>query len=130
MKILRTSTLIGLILITGLVLTGCGGAKEPTVVNVSLAEYSITLDQTSIPAGDIQFVIHNNGTIVHEMVLEPVGVKDKPFEANGGESEAENIAPGTTATLEWTLEPGEYHLGCYIEGHFEQGMETTFTVTN
>jgi len=114
----------------GLVLlAGCGGAKGPTDVKVTLTEFKIELDQSSIPAGDVRFVITNDGAIVHELVLEPAGTMDEPFEINGVESEAEDIQPGDTVTLEWTLEPGEYHLGCYIEGHFEAGMETTFTVT-
>jgi uncharacterized cupredoxin-like copper-binding protein len=114
----------------GLVLlTGCGGAKGPTDVKVTLTEFKIELDQSSVPAGAVRFVITNDGTIPHEFVLEPAGAMDEPFEIDGVESEAEDIQPGDTVTLEWTLEPGDYHLGCYIKGHFEAGMETTFMVT-
>jgi uncharacterized cupredoxin-like copper-binding protein len=120
---------LGVMLVLGLaLLTACGGSKEPTVVNVKLNEFNIELDKSVVPSGDVKFVITNDGTVEHELVLEPAGTMDEPFEKDGMESEAEDIEPGATTTLEWTLAPGDYHLGCYIEGHFEAGMETSFTV--
>lgn len=118
-----------LLTIIALSLTACGN-NGPTVVNVKLTEYGVTLDKTSVPAGPIKFVIQNSGTIVHELVLEPANSNDKPFESNSGASEVENLEPGKSATLEWTLdEPGTYQLGCHTPGHFEQGMFATFEVT-
>lgn len=118
-----------LLAVVSLSLTACG-SKGETVVHVKLTEYAITLDRTSVPAGPIKFEIQNAGTIGHELVLEPDGSVDKPFDINGKESEAENIGPGQTATLEWTLDTsGTYELGCHTPGHYEQGMFTTFQVT-
>jgi len=110
-------------------LTACGGSKDPTEVKVTLTEFKIELDKSTVPSGVVRFVITNNGMVPHEFVLEAAGAMDVPFEKDGKESEAEDIEPGATTTLEWTLAPGDYHLGCYIEGHFEAGMETSFTVT-
>jgi len=124
-------SLILLLVIVALALGACG-PKAPAVteVNVDLNEYTITMDKTSIPAGPVKFVFHNTGSLTHEAVLEPSGVNDEPFSANGKESEAENIEPGQSATLEWTIDtPGDYQLGCHTPGHYEQGMFTTFTVT-
>jgi uncharacterized cupredoxin-like copper-binding protein len=108
----------------------------PTVVQTKLNEYSIILDKTSIPAGPVRFEIENIGTEEHELVLEPAGAEDEPFELNGKASEAEEIQPGEKRTLEWTLDqPGEYQLACYVvnEGdavsHAMKGMGTKFTVT-
>jgi uncharacterized cupredoxin-like copper-binding protein len=108
----------------------------PTVVQTKLNEYSIILDKTSIPAGPVRFEIENIGTEEHELVLEPAGAEDEPFELNGKASEAEEIQPGEKRTLEWTLDqPGEYQLACYVvnEGdavsHAMKGMVTKFTVT-
>ena len=102
----------------------------PTEVHVKLSEFKIEMDKTSIPAGPVKFLFDNAGAITHEVVLEAAGADDAPFEANGEESEVEDIETGKSATLEWTIdEPGQYQLACHIEGHFEAGMVTTFTVT-
>jgi uncharacterized cupredoxin-like copper-binding protein len=116
--------------------SGSNQSTGPTVVQAKLNEYNIILDKTSIPAGPVQFTIENIGTEVHEVVLEPAGAEDEPFELNGEASEAEDIQPGEKRTLEWTLDqPGDYQLGCYVtnegdtETHAMKGMITTFTVT-
>ena len=110
------------------VLVACSGQSGPTVVHVTLSEFKVEVDKASVPAGPITFEINNAGAIEHEFVVEPAGAHDEPFEANGVESEVEDIEAGATASLEWTLEPGEYQLACYVGGHFEAGMFTPFTV--
>lgn len=126
------------LLALALTATACSSSKSsgPTVVQAKLNEFNIILDKTSIPAGQVKFEIENIGTEEHELVLEPSGAEDQPFELNGEASEAEEIQPGETRTLEWTLDqPGEYQLGCYItdegetEDHAAKGMVTQFTVT-
>jgi uncharacterized cupredoxin-like copper-binding protein len=42
--------------------------------------------------------------------------------------EAEDIAPGTTTTLDVNLEVGSYVLVCNLPAHYAAGMHTTFTV--
>ncbi len=121
--------IIVLLVILALPLAGCAN-QGTTVVHVKMAEYTVQLDKTSIPAGPVKFVIENVGDTVHELVLEPAGANDEPFELNGKESEVEDVEPGKSKTLEWTLDqPGTYQLGCHTPAHFEQGMFTTFTVT-
>lgn len=126
------SKLLVLLLAAGLLLSlaACGpkAPAGPTVVKVTLTEFKITMDQTTLPAGPITFEITNNGAIDHEVVIEPAGANDEPFSLNGVESEKEDIHPGDTVTLDWTLEPGDYQLSCHVPGHFEAGMYTTFTV--
>jgi uncharacterized cupredoxin-like copper-binding protein len=40
---------------------------------------------------------------------------DEPFMAH--------VAPGKTATMVWQFtQPGEFHYGCMVPGHFEAGM--------
>jgi uncharacterized cupredoxin-like copper-binding protein len=110
-------------------LAACG-PKGPTVVDVTLTEYKVEMSKTSIPAGTIKFNITNDGSIVHELVLEPGGAVDDPLESNNTPSEAEDIQPGQTVTLEWTIDtPGQYQLSCHLPGHFENGMTTSFEVT-
>lgn len=116
-------------------LAACGGgqtASGPTEVHVKMSDFKFEMDKTSIPAGPVKFIFENAGNETHEAVLEPAGANDEPFEADGKESEVEDVAVGTSATLEWTLEPGEYQLGCHInennEDHYALGMVQTFTV--
>lgn len=107
-------------------------AGGPTEVHVKLTEYKVEMDKTSIPAGLVKFTIDNTGTLTHEVVLEMAGDDDKPLELNDTESEAENILPGKSATLEWNIDKaGDYQLACHISepsDHFKSGMVTTFKV--
>jgi plastocyanin len=137
---MRKQTVILLMLVlalAALALAACGGgqaASGPTEVHVRMSEFKFEMDKTSIPAGPVRFIFENTGNETHEAVLEPAGADDEPFEADGKESEVEDVAPGATATLDWTIDqPGEYQLGCHIvennEDHFALGMVQTFTVT-
>jgi len=137
MKNLKTFHIFLFVALVALALVGvaCSGSSGPTVVQVKLNEYNIIMDKTSIPAGEVRFEIENTGTELHEVVLEPAGTEDEPFELNGVESEVEDIEAGGKATLEWTIDqPGEYQLSCYVkeddetEDHAAKGMITTFTV--
>jgi len=127
--------MFAMLVMAALSLPGCGGNKTaaPTEVHVKLTEYKVEMDKTTIPAGPVKFIIDNAGTVLHEVVLEPAGAADKPFEAGGKESEVENIEPGKSATLEWTIDKaGPYQLACHItEGgdHYAHGMVTAFTVS-
>ena len=123
--------------LVALSLAACGGgqaASGPTEVHVKMTDFNFEMDKTSIPAGPVKFIFENAGNETHEAVLEPAGANDEPFNVNDKESEVEDVAPGASATLEWTIDqPGEYQLGCHInengEDHFALGMVQTFTVT-
>ena len=130
-----TLLLIVVLSLGALSLAACGGkASGPTEVHVKLSEFKIEMDKTTIPAGPVKFIIDNVGKEKHEVVLEPAGVNDEPFELNGKASEAEDIEAGASATLEWTIDKaGNYQLACHInennEDHYANGMVATFTVT-
>jgi LPXTG-motif cell wall-anchored protein len=123
--------LIGIVLalVSGLVFAGLASAQAATTVKVSLSEFKVEMSSTTLSAGTkVTYVITNNGKIKHEMVLEKEGVVDAPLEFNGAGQEAEDIEPGTTRTVEWTIpEAGKYQLACHVEGHYEAGMKTVFT---
>jgi uncharacterized cupredoxin-like copper-binding protein len=115
--------------ILAVALAACG-PKGPTTVDVTLTEYKVEMSKTSVPVGQVKFNITNEGSIVHEVVLEPKGGMDAPLMSDSSEAEVMNIEPGATATLEWTIDtPGEYQLSCHLPGHFENGMVMPFTVT-
>ncbi len=134
---MRKNTMIILIVSLSLLtfsLAACSSKGGPTEVHVKLSEFKIEMDKTNIPAGPVKFIIDNTGKEKHEVVLEPADTNDKPFEAGDKKSEYEDIAPGASATLEWTIDqPGDYQLGCHInennEDHFALGMVTKFSVT-
>lgn len=133
---MRKQTIVSLIVIlsiAALSLVACG-PKGPTEVHIKLSEFKVEMDKTSIPAGPVKFIIDNVGKEKHELVLEPAGTNDEPLEVNGKASEAEDIEPGKSVTLEWTIdEAGQYQLACHVvennEDHFATGMVTIFTVT-
>lgn len=122
-----------------LLLGACGSsdspkaAAGPTEVHVTLTDFKVTLDKTSIPAGPVKFIVDNGGAVLHEVVLEPAGVGDAPFEVNGKVSELEDVEPGTkAAAFEWTIDKaGNYQLACHVSkgvDHYEKGMVATFAV--
>ncbi len=134
---LATSVVVLGALATCLGLVGIAGAQGSAAeVTVTVKEFKVEMSSTTIPANTpVKFSVTNSGAIAHEIVLEKAGTVDEPLElACGGgdckadESEIEDIAPGTSKSGVWTLEPGQYQLACHVPGHFEAGMLQTFTV--
>ncbi|MEO8540512.1 MAG: cupredoxin domain-containing protein [bacterium] len=138
-----------LILLVGLVplFAACGGddddssSSNPDQVSVTLKDFSLTPDKTTVPAGDVTFDIKNNGPSQHEFVVFKTDLdaanlpydKDKftVTEDSPGLSkvdEKEAIDPGKSTTLTATLAPGHYVLICNIPTHYGQGMRFNFTV--
>jgi uncharacterized cupredoxin-like copper-binding protein len=118
--------LAGIALAPGLVMAAPDAAK----INVDLNDFTVGMSAQTIPANTaVTFTFINRGTLVHEVVLEKKGVVDEPLGIGGDEAEVEDIKPGETRTITWTIsETGEYQLACHIEGHFEHGMLQTFSV--
>jgi uncharacterized cupredoxin-like copper-binding protein len=116
------------VLLLAILAAGC--APKPVPISVTLQDFSITMSQTTVPVNaPLVFTITNDGAVVHEVILEARGGQDVPFELNDTVSEVEDIEPGETVTLEWTLkEAGDYELACFEPGHYEQGMVMYFTV--
>jgi len=121
-------------------------AEADTVVNVTLDEWVIKADRTSVRAGKIGFVAENVGERAHELAIirgEPNtlpirdGVLDEDALPEGafiGEIEA--FPPKETCEGVFDLSPGVYTLACLIvethegkeENHLAEGMLTTLTV--
>lgn len=104
---------------------------RPIPVKVTLRDFSIAMSRHQLPAGTpIKLVITNRGQAMHEVVLERAGADDKALKVQGKAYEADDISPGATRTVTWTVpRAGKYQLACHMPGHFEMGMKTTFTVT-
>ena len=145
-------TVVYVVLIGGMVILtdrGSGGTSE--TVTERLSEWSITGD-SSVAAGDVTFVVKNDGTMEHEMLvlqtetpadqLEVTDAGDPPVpvtegankvdeDASIGETGDPNLQPGETRTFVLKdMAPGHYVLICNLEDHYQNGMRIDFTVTS
>jgi uncharacterized cupredoxin-like copper-binding protein len=130
------------------VIAGCGGSGED--VDVSLFEWGVDPEPTSVSAGDVTFNVTNEGGESHEMVIiKDVAPDDLPLDEDGAVieddlpegsfiGEIEELEPGSTESGTFTLEEGTYTILCNIteeeddgeiESHFQEGMVTTIEVT-
>jgi uncharacterized cupredoxin-like copper-binding protein len=120
-RVRRTIGAFGIALSLITLATGCGddspGADRSAVedsvsprIEITAHEMALEPDAIAVEAGDVEVVLHNDGTMLHDLRIE-----DQPFiiEAPAGE----------TATSHVTLEPGRYQLFCSLPGHRDAGMQ-------
>jgi uncharacterized cupredoxin-like copper-binding protein len=105
-------------------------------------------DHATVPHGTVSFLVTNDGSINHEMVIlplrdsqavgaRPIGGDAKIDEAGSlgeasktdGEGAGEGIVSGASGWVTVTLAPGQYELVCNLAGHYTAGMFTQLTVT-
>ena len=111
----------------------------------------LTVSPTTVPAGNVTFVVKNTGTIVHEAVVLKTNIPydklpvtyggdppapvatggDKVSEdANIGETGDPDLKPGGTRTFTIkNMTAGNYVIVCNLAGHYGMGMRAPFTVT-
>jgi len=105
-------------------------------VSVTLAEFTITSSVKTFHAGiPYYFVIANRGHVVHEFTILPDKPDGTPLPvASQYESkiiEIEQIAPGTTMTVNLTFSPsivGRYEIACMMRGHYLAGMRLPIVI--
>ena len=102
---------------------------------------TLTLDKSTIKAGDTTFLVHNDAVSEeHEMVLVKLKSPDQKIDVVLSKhrvdekklkslGEVSDLKPGADGKLNAKLAPGAYVLLCNIKGHFEAGMHATLTVT-
>ncbi|HZX54743.1 MAG TPA: sulfocyanin-like copper-binding protein [Ilumatobacteraceae bacterium] len=156
-----TTGTMALIMALGAV-AGCSSAaaKTPllgTVVNVSITDHTavnqpmtFAIDKSTAPAGDVTFVVKNDGTIDHELVVLqtdtaadqiPVNAAGDPpatvasgankilEENNVGETGEPDLPKGDTRTFTIKdMKPGHYVLVCNLAAHYQMGLHSDFTV--
>jgi len=110
-------------------------------MNVTEKDFSVSLDPTEVPAGEVAFRITNEGPSVHEFVVfktnlaadalpvDSEGAVDEEGKGVEHQGEVEDIAVGATANLSLELDAGSYVALCNLPGHYIAGMTTGFTVT-
>ena len=164
-------TAIALLAVGGLV-AACGDEGEEgtkpkeeggggTTVNITATDgtkYEFVLDKTSVPAGEITFVLSNKGKLEHELLVYPQQDISAPLKEKvaavkagqtlsissriqglvndaAGEHELE-VEPGESGKFTVKLTPGTYELGCIVVetigaetvDHHAKGMHATLTV--
>lgn len=145
LKVRRSA--VGLVLCgLAVLLSGCPqGGIGGTIVDVALAEFSVTPETATAPAGLVTFRVRNGGAVAHEFLVIRTDLAPDalPTEENGAYQEngtgtevideIEGINPGRTENLILTLEAGNYVLICNMVNqgfvHYALGMRTAFTVT-
>ena len=99
---------------------GCGddspGSDLPAVegpvspnLEVHATEMKYEPDAIAVKAGNVEVVLHNDGTVLHDLRIE-----DQPFVIEAG--------AGQSSTSQITLDAGRYQIFCSIPGHREAGM--------
>lgn len=136
--------------------SGTGVGAEPgvvedppegaTEVDVTIGEWSVAPDTTTVSAGEIYFLVDNVGPEdPHEFVIVKSDEAPGDLPTVDGKvpedeidlvDEIEPFLPDSSASIAVELEPGNYILLCNIveieegevESHYELGMYTGFTV--
>ena len=120
----------------------------PNSPGMGMGMMRLTINPSSVPAGQVSLRVANNGWLPHEVIVMPLGPGQNPgqrFIGNDwkvdeagslgeaaqtcGAGEGDGIAPGTMSWTTLTLTPGRYELLCNIAGHYGSGMYTELDVT-
>ncbi len=124
-------------------------AARDTEVHVTLSEYAIEVDETSVSAGNVEFHTTNKGAEPHELVIIEGATPDELTITDEGLDEAKlpegakvlgEIEPfagkGTVCAGTFELPAGDYTLLCNIvepsgmkHAHAKEGMVTAFRVS-
>jgi len=111
---------------------------------------TLSVSPATAPAGDVTFVVKNNGTIEHEAVVLKTDVPDNKLpvsfggdppapvakgankvgeDANIGETGDPNLKPGDTRTFTIKhMTAGHYVIVCNLAGHYTAGMRAALTI--
>lgn len=100
-----------------------------------------------VPAGAVSFLVHNQGTRTHELVVLPlssgstaggraVGAGDRISETNSlgeashncGSGEGDGIHAGSRGWVTLRLPVGRYELVCNLKSHYRDGMHAELDV--
>jgi len=133
---LRLVALCGVLAIAA---TSCGGSGSGATgdVIVTLKDFSVAATPGTLAAGPVSFGIDNDGPSVHEFVVLRTDDAPDALPVENGVipedqidliDEVEDLAPGTSSSLDVNLDAGAYVLVCNLPAHYEQGMFAAFTV--
>jgi uncharacterized cupredoxin-like copper-binding protein len=115
---------------------------------VTLREFSVRVDQATVPDGKVTFHVSNAGTVNHEFLVIRTDLAadalptdtDGAYAENGARTtlidEIEDIAPGQSKDVTIDLDKAKYVLicnmvhrdGATVSAHYALGMRTSFEV--
>jgi uncharacterized cupredoxin-like copper-binding protein len=118
---------------------------KTTTVNVVVGDtaglngpMTMTVTPDTAPKGKVKFVVQNQGTIIHEMVVikitsttsfDQLPVTNDKVSERKSVGEVSSIGKGKTKSKTLKLKAGTYALVCNIAKHYGLGMRAGFTVT-
>ncbi len=125
-------------------MTSTDGAPSANVISNKITgnveEWKVKVSAHKAEAGEVIFAMANYGSIPHEFLVTktsyepgmiPVGDNNRFDEEDKGISVVDEIPEwevNGAKVLRLNLEPGMYELLCNIEGHYGNGMHTSFEV--
>ena len=144
---MRKFTFVAPLALATLVIAGCataaaapaaGPAASGGTVSAALTDMKISVDRTSVNAGEVTFVVKNNGLVTHELVVIQTDVAQDKLAMNmdeagkmdetGNLGETGDVLAGASKAFTVTLAAGTYVLICNEVGHYGSGMHMAFTV--
>jgi hypothetical protein len=128
---------------------GCSDTSGGGQLNVTLDEWSITLDKTSLPEGPIEFTIKNAGEKQHEFIILRTDIASDELPTNDDGSAdldapdldelqtVDELDDGDETGRTYTLDAGNYvFIDNTVEeensekvSYYENGMRVGFTIT-
>lgn len=116
-----------------------GDPKKVTrTIKVDMADnMRFTPADVTVKRGEtIKFVVHNDGKVLHEMVLgtksaisEHAELMKKFPEMEHADANMAHVKPGKAGEIVWQFtKAGEFQFACLQPGHFEAGMVGKVTV--
>jgi uncharacterized cupredoxin-like copper-binding protein len=110
-----------------------GNPKKVTkTIKVDMTDaMRFTPSDVAVKRGDtVKFVVHNDGKVLHEMVLgtkeaiaEHAELMKKFPEMEHADANMAHVRPGKSGEIIWQFtKPGEFKFACLQPGHFEAGM--------
>jgi len=96
------------------------GGAAPPLVALRATEFLYDPKQAMAHAGEIVFVVKNEGAIEHNFVLQDASRQKI--------AEIAVIEPRTSAEVRATLAPGTYAIICTLPGHRDAGMVASLVV--
>jgi uncharacterized cupredoxin-like copper-binding protein len=122
--------------------TDFGREGNPTKVTKSIKvdmsdNMRFTPSDVTVKRGEtVKFVVHNDGKVLHEMVLgtkqaikEHAELMKKFPEMEHADASMAHVKPGQAGEIVWQFtKAGEFQFACLQPGHFEAGMVGKVTV--